>query len=81
MIAKEYILNALQREYTFKSGVDVETIDFVEEGYLNSLAIIQFVVELEDEFNIEFSEEELNDPDFRVVGKLVELVEKKVGTA
>lgn len=81
MIAKEYILNALQREYTFKSGVDVDTIDFVEEGYLNSLAIIQFVVELEDEFNIEFSEDELNDPDFRVVGKLIELVEKKVGTA
>ena len=78
MSARDYIMSALQREYTFKTGVDTDAIDFIAEGYMNSLAVIQFVVELEDEYGIEFTDEELASPDFRVVGKLIALVEKKV---
>ena len=79
MSVREYILDALQKEYTFKLGVDVDAIDFVKEGYMSSLAIVQFVVELEDEFGIEFSDEKLSTPEFRVVGKLIALVERKMG--
>jgi len=76
-MVEDYILEALQREYSFKPGVDVYAIDFIKEGYMNSLAIVQFVVELEDEFGIEFTDDELASPDFKVVGKLIKLVEKK----
>lgn len=77
MDAREYILDALQREYTFKPSVDVDSMDFVKEGYMDSLGIVQFVAELEDDFGIEFSDQEMGSPDFRIVGKLIALVERK----
>ena len=77
MEARDFILSVLQREYTFKPDADVDNIDFISEGYMNSVGIIQFVSELENEFNIEFSDEELSSSDFRVIGKLITLVERK----
>ena len=74
---REYILDTLQREYSFKEGVDVDSINFIEEGYMDSLGLIQFIAELEDEFQIEFTDEEMNSSHFRVVGELIALVEKK----
>ena len=75
---REYVLNELQKEYSFKDGVDVDSINYIEEGYMTSLGLIQFIVELESEFGLEFSEEELDSPDFRKVGSLIALVENKI---
>lgn len=76
---REFILDRLQKEYSFKEGTDIEKINYVEEGYMDSLGLIQFIGELEDEFDIEFSDEEMMEDSFRVVGSLIDLVTKKVG--
>lgn len=76
---REFILDRLQKEYSFKEGTDIEKINYVEKGYMDSLGLIQFIGELEDEFDIEFSDEEMMDDSFRVVGSLIDLVTKKVG--
>lgn len=75
---RNFILNYLQKEYTFPDD-DIDTINYVESGYIDSLAMIKFVVELEDKFCIEFSDDELSLPDFKIVGGLIKLVESKVG--
>ncbi len=75
---RKYVLDALQREYSFKDGVHVDEINFIEEGYMDSLKLIQFVVELEDEFGIEFSEKEMDSSEFRKVGSLIALIEEKI---
>lgn len=76
---RDFVLNYLQKEYTFPDGADVDAINYVENGYIDSLALIKFVVELEDEFKIEFSDSELSSPAFKSVGGLIKLVEGKVG--
>lgn len=78
MKASEYIINVLQKKYSIGEEVNIETLNYVESGYVDSLGMIQFVVELEDEFGIEFSDEELTDPSFKIVGELIKLVERKV---
>jgi len=75
---REYVLEALQREYSFKEGADVDAINFIEEGYMDSLGLVQFIVELEDEFDIQFTDEELDSPDFKKVGGLIKLIEGKI---
>lgn len=77
---REYILEALQREYGFKNGVDVDNINYIEEGYMDSLGMIRFITELEDTFQIEFSEDEMESASFQFVGGLIGLVEKKCRT-
>lgn len=72
-----YVLNALQKKHLIDDDADIMTLNYVEEGYVDSLGIIKFVVDLEEEFGIEFTDDELCNPSFRIVGELIKLVEKK----
>ncbi len=79
--AREFILDRLQREYSFKDGTKIDEINFVDEGYMDSLGLLQFIGEMEDEFGIEFTDEELESGSFRIVGELIAMVEKKLEAA
>lgn len=76
-MVKEFVTDYIQREYTVPAEVDIMTLNYVEEGYVDSLGFVQFIAILEDEFGIQFSEEEMSDPDIKIVGKLISVVEAK----
>jgi acyl carrier protein len=75
---RQTILDFVEREYKLPENVDYDTFDFVEKGFVDSMGMVQFVTILEDEFDIEFSAEELLSNDFRTVGKLEKLIENKI---
>lgn len=77
MSAKDFIMEYIQREYTVSEDVDIMSLNYIESGYVDSLGLVQFIATLEDEFGIEFTDEELEDPSIKVVGGLVEIIEKK----
>ena len=74
---KEFIVDYIQREYTLPADTDVMELNYIESGYIDSLGFVQFVALIEEEFNIVFSDEELDSPDMKVVGKLVALIDRK----
>lgn len=78
MEVKEYVLNLLQKKYSFDAEIDLENFNYVESGFVDSIGIIKFVVELEDKFLIEFTDEEMTSPEFRTVNGLINLIERKV---
>jgi acyl carrier protein len=53
-------------------------LNYVESGYVDSLGFIQFIATIEDEFAIEFTSEEMANPELNVVGTLIELIESKI---
>jgi len=53
-------------------------LNYVDSGYIDSLGLIQFIATLEDEFNIAFTDEELASSDIKVVGKLVDIISRKL---
>lgn len=75
---KDFIIEYIQREYTIPDDIDIINLNFVEEGYIDSLALVQFIYMLEDEFGISFSDYDLQNPDIKVVGKLIAIVEAKM---
>lgn len=75
---KDFIINFIQREYTIPEDVDFLNLNYVEEGYIDSMGLIQFIAVIEDEFGISFSDDDLASDDIKVVGKLVELVCSKM---
>lgn len=77
-MVKDFIIDYIQREYTVPNDVDIINLNFVEQGYVDSLGLVQFVYTLEDEFGVTFSDEELQSPDIKVVGKLIAIVETKM---
>ncbi len=76
---KEFVLDHIQSEYDLPEGIDTDSYNFIEGGYIDSVGIVSFVMELEDEFGITFDDSELTSPEFGVVGSLVEMIEKKIG--
>ena len=78
MNIEEFIVDYLQREYTISQDVDIKKLNFVDEAYIDSLGMINFIVELEDNFDITFTDEEIVSDEFKVVGTLTERIEKKL---
>jgi acyl carrier protein len=75
---RQTILDFVEREYKLPENVDYDTFDFVENGFVDSMGMVQFVTILEDEFDIEFSADELLSSDFRTVSGLEKLIESKI---
>ena len=74
-----FVIEYIQREYTFPEGTDIMSLNYVESGYVDSLGLIQFIATIEDEFGIEFTDEDMENPDLRVIGKLIEMIQNKIG--
>lgn len=75
---KEFVTEYIQREYTVPEDVDIMTLNYIEAGYIDSMGFIQFVSTIEDEFNIEFEVEDIENPDMKIVGKLIDFISSKV---
>lgn len=78
MTARDFILKELQRKYTLDKETDIESFNYLESGYIDSIGIIQFLASLEEAYDIEFTDAEIADPSFKIVGQLAQLVERKV---
>lgn len=77
---REYVLDRIQQEYVFEEGIDVDYINYVENGYVTSLGLIQFIVELEEKFKIRFTTEEMSSNEFCTVKGLTDIIKKKMGS-
>lgn len=75
---KEFVIDYIQREYTVSEEIDIMKLNYIEEGYIDSLGLLQFIATIEDEFEIEFTDEELASPRIQVVGDLIEIIEGKM---
>ena len=75
---KSFVLDYIQREYTVPAEVDILSMNYIESGYVDSLGLIQFIATIEDEFEIAFSDEELENEDIKIVGKLISMIENKI---
>lgn len=78
MDVKEFVLDYLQKEYTFPEDLDVMNLNYVESGYIDSLAFIQFIATIEDEFDITFTDEDLENSRIKEVGSLIDIIFSKL---
>ena len=60
---ESFIIEYIQREYTVDENINILELNYVESGYVDSMGLIQFIATIEDEFQIEFSDDDLNNPD------------------
>lgn len=74
---KEFVTEYIQREYTVPEDIDIMTLNYIDSGYIDSMAFIQFISTIEDEYDIEFDVEDIENPDLRIVGKLINFIKSK----
>lgn len=78
MNVSECVINLLQKKYELKETENLDEFNYVESGYIDSIGIIQFIAELESEFSIEFTDDEISSPEFKTVGGIIKIIEKKL---
>ena len=75
---KVFVVEYLEREYDLPEDIDFSTFNYIESGYVDSMGFIQFVTMLEDEYDIEFTDEELSDKTYQIIGNFIRLIESKI---
>ena len=75
----DYVCRLIQKKSRFPSDCAVDELDYIETGYIDSMALIKFVLDIEAKFDIEISEFDMLSPQFRTVGGLVRLIGEKIG--
>lgn len=72
---REKIENILQEQIP---GIDLTCVSLIESGYIDSLGLINLISELDIEFDIEISFNDLSVDNFNSVDSIQALVQQKV---
>jgi acyl carrier protein len=75
---RPFILRYVQKKAKLPQGIDLGCFDYIDAGYVDSMGIIKFVMDIESEFDIVITDEELNSYNFRTVDGVIALIEGKL---
>lgn len=75
----DYVCRLIQKKCRFPENCAIDELDYLETGYIDSMALIKFVLDIEAKFDIEISEFDMLAPQFRTVGGLVCMIGEKIG--
>jgi acyl carrier protein len=75
---RRFVLERIGRKARLPGAAVLETFDYIDSGHVDSFGMLRFVMEMESEFGITFSDADLLNPRFRSVGGVIALVGEKV---
>ena len=75
----EVLVSLLEKRGPLQGNSDQEIRDYryLDTGHVDSLNIMQFILEIEESFGISFSAEDTQSDEFRTIGGIITLVERK----
>lgn len=78
MDIKDRVIQIVAAKADIPGNTEAERLacDFFKEGVLDSIKIVELVSELESEFGVTFSYEDMQSQQFRTMGGLVALLER-----
>lgn len=63
----------------YENPEELLDVNYVEEGLVDSLGLLQFILELEEEYQVEFTEEEMLDMTIMNIQQLITTIQMKRG--
>src|SRR5258706_1195567 len=82
MSVDNHLIGNIQELFADKLLVEVESLDtdLLEAGLMDSLALIQLLVQLEERFGVKIAVDELEIDDFRSIASIARLVARQTPT-
>ena len=77
-----FVIELLERKRAVPGSSDAErrAYRYLDAGHVDSLAIMPFILEIEDRFGVELSAEDTQSDGFRTVGGVADLVAAKLAS-
>ena len=76
---REFVIKAIEKKARLPAGCDVDTFNYIDSGHVDSIAIVRFILELEEKFGIDIPTEAVESAAFRTIGGLVGIIESRIG--
>ena len=75
-----YIIELLEKKGTIpgKNIQEKKEYNYIESGYIDSISIIQFIIQIESHFSINLFPEDTVSEKFKTIGGLIEIIQKKL---
>jgi acyl carrier protein len=74
--ARNFVIQLLQERGPLPAE-NLDAFNFLESGFIDSFALIRFILSIEDEFGIAITPGEMASPRIRTIGGMAELIEGK----
>ncbi len=72
---REEIKSYIEKEFPGSSGVDLDSVDLLEEEIVDSLGIFTLISFIEDKFGVSIDPADINLDNFQTLDTITELVE------
>lgn len=76
---RQFIVKYISKKGKLPSDVNLDEFNYIDTGYIDSMGILKFVVALEQEFDIQISDDDIMLPEFKTIGGLISIIENKKG--
>lgn len=75
---EKFIIDRIQVKDKIPEDCDHTKFDYVKEGYIDSIGLMKYIIDIETEFDIEIEENEILMPEFRTIKGIINLIEQKM---
>lgn len=75
---KSFVIKLLEKKSSIPKNQSVGDYNYLDSGHIDSIALIKFIAEIEEEFEIELSDDEIMSDEFRMVDGLVNIINSKL---
>jgi acyl carrier protein len=75
---RKFVVKAIEKKSKLPDNCDLDSFNFIDTGYIDSIGVIKFVIDIEAEFDIEIDESDIESSEFRIIGGLISIIQKKI---
>lgn len=72
-----YIVELLEKKKPLPDGTVISEYPYIDVGHIDSLSLMKFILEIEENFDIEIEDQDIQSDAFRTVGGLIDIVAAK----
>ncbi len=74
---KSFILKYISKKGKLPNDINIDEFNYIDTGYIDSMALLKFIVELEQEFDVQISDEDMISKEFKTIGGLANIIANK----
>ncbi len=73
---KKFVIDYIEKKGKLPKNTDIEDLNYIDSGYIDSIGIIKFIVEIEQRFNVQISDEDIMSEKFKTVKGLADIIKR-----
>lgn len=73
-----FLAELLKKKHDLPKGIDLATYRYIDSGHIDSISMIGFIVDIESYFDIEISDLDMESSEFRTIGGLINIINRKI---